>query len=182
MGTGIKNQRHDDLLATPAGHFAFVPLSHAFPIPGGILRLHAIEICHSSLMGRIALIDDDESALELFRFVLEEGHRVITFSDAERFLYEVGPECFDLVVLDLMMPGIDGFEVFRQIQHRSPRLPVIAVTAKAVPADKEKALKAGFCDYFVKPIIEIDRFRETVFKHVGGCKNPPYKESVGDRA
>jgi CheY-like chemotaxis protein len=169
------------------GTFQDSQANHYTPPPsecggGGILRLHAIEICHSSLMGRIALIDDDESTLELFRFALEEGHRVNTFSDAERFLDEVGPECFDLVVLDLVMPGIDGFEVFRQIQHRSPRLPVIAFTAKAFPADKEKALKAGFCDYCVKPIIEIDRFRETVFKHVGGCKNPPYKESVGDRA
>ena len=152
------------------------------PLVAGIPRLLAIEICHSSLMGRIALIDDNEDSLEMFRLVLEDGHRVYTFSDAERFLYGVGPECFDLVVLDLVMPGIDGFEVFRQIQRRSPLLPVIALTANAYPADKEKALKAGFCDYFAKPITEIDRFRETVFKHVGRCKNPPYKESAGARA
>jgi len=48
------------------------------------------------------------------------------------------------------MPEIDGFEVFRQIQRRAPLLPVIALTANACPANKEKALKAGFCDYFAK--------------------------------
>ena len=59
-----------------------------------------------------------------------------------------------LVLLDIQLPGIDGFEVLRRLRlHPATRdIPVVAVSANAMPADREKAARAGFADYVTKPI------------------------------
>jgi len=125
-------------------------------------------------MGRIAIIDDSHDALELFEYLLHGEHQVQTFSRPDVFLNTFRPGTFDLIMLDIMMPNVDGFTLFRKIRAEDPDVPVVAVTAIAQPAEREKALAAGFCDYFVKPILEIDRFRNAVYSHVGKCANPPY--------
>jgi putative two-component system response regulator len=130
-------------------------------------------------MGRIAIIDDSEDALELFEYLLHGEHDIRTFARPDSFLHEFGPGRFDLILLDLMMPHVDGFTLFAQIRKEDANVPVVAVTAVAHPVEKDKALAAGFCDYFVKPIIEIERFRQAVFSHVGKCANPPF--STNDR-
>jgi response regulator of citrate/malate metabolism len=56
-------------------------------------------------------------------------------------------------------------------------VPVVAVSAAAFANERETALSAGFCDYFVKPIMEIQKFRETIFSHIGECRKPPHKPS-----
>ena len=129
-------------------------------------------------MGRIALIDDHADSLELFTLILTGDHEIVPFIDGERFLKEFFPGSFDLILMDIAMPSLDGFELFRRIQKDDPDVPVVAVTAMAEPQQKERALKAGFCDYFVKPILEIDRFRQAVHSHVGRCSNPRYKGSA----
>jgi len=129
-------------------------------------------------MGRIAIIDDNKDTLEIVQVILQDDrHRIDGFSEPAVFLSH-GPEHFDLVVLDIVMPGVSGFDVFREIQQRSPDLPVVALTASAMPSERDAVLKAGFCDYFSKPILDVDRFRETVFKHVGRCQNDPYDKVV----
>ena len=128
-------------------------------------------------MGRIAVIDDNKDTLEIVQVILQGwGHQIDGFSDAATFLCLDGPEPFDLVVLDIVMPGISGFDVFREIQKRSPDLPVVALTASAMPTERDAVLKAGFCDYYAKPILDIERFREIVLKHVGRCQNQPSPE------
>src|SRR5690349_15475063 len=77
------------------------------------------------------------------------------------FLKEFRPGNFDLILLDLAMPVMDGFEVFDRIHRVDQKVPVVAITAMAYPPEWEKALQAGFCDYFVTPIMEIERFRQT---------------------
>ena len=131
-------------------------------------------------MGRIAIIDDNEDTLQIVQMILEgSGHDIKGFSNPTVFLSLGNPESFDLVVLDIVMPGgINGFDVFRELQKKSPDLPVVALTASAMPAERDAVLKAGFCDYFAKPILDMDRFREMVLKHVGRCQNPPYKENA----
>jgi CheY-like chemotaxis protein len=126
-------------------------------------------------MGRIALIDDSEDSLELFAVILKGHHEIVTFSRPQAFLDVLTTTYFDLVLLDIVMPGVDGFDVFRRIQEHNSQIPVVAVTAKAQPGEREKALRAGFCDYFVKPIIEIENFRNAVHSHVGRCANPPHE-------
>ena len=125
-------------------------------------------------MGRIAIIDDQEDALELFEYLLNGEHHICTFSRPDFFLQEFRPGKFDLILLDLMMPHVDGFTLFAQIRKEDADVPVVAVTAVAHPVERDKALAAGFCDYFVKPIIEIENFRQAVFSHVGKCANTPY--------
>ena len=80
--------------------------------------------------------------------------------------------------MDLALPGMDGFELFQRILRKDADVPVVAVTALADPKQKVKALEAGFCDYFVKPILDIEQFRKAVHSHVGRCSNPPYKVLV----
>jgi CheY-like chemotaxis protein len=125
-------------------------------------------------MGRIAVVDDNKDTLEIVQVFLQDAHHQIDgFLEPMAFL-SLDPEGYDLVVLDIVMPGFSGFDVFREIQRRSPHLPVVALTASAMPAEREAAMKAGFCDYFAKPILDVERFRETILKHLGRCQNPPY--------
>jgi CheY-like chemotaxis protein len=125
-------------------------------------------------MGRVAIVDDSEDALELFEFILRnQNHEFLTYKTGQEFLKEFRPGAFDLVLLDLVMPVMDGFEVFRRVHELDQNVPVVAITALARQPEREKALKAGFCDYWVKPILEIERFRSTVYSHIGKCANPP---------
>jgi len=129
-------------------------------------------------MGRVAIIDDSEDALELFEFILRgDAHEFLTFKDGPGFLREFRPGHFDLILLDIALPTMDGFEVFARIQKVDPAVPVVAITAQAQPDQRKRALAAGFCDYFVKPILEIHTFRQTVYSHIGKCSNPPYDSS-----
>jgi CheY-like chemotaxis protein len=128
-------------------------------------------------MGRIAIVDDNKDALQLFEFMLSDQHEIFTFADGEEFLKEFRHGSFDLVLLDLVMSGMDGFEVFSRIQKIDKDVPVAAITGRAHQEERERALRAGFCDYFVKPIMDIGRFQQTVYSHIGKCANPPYKPS-----
>ena len=125
-------------------------------------------------MAKVAIVDDTPDALELFSFILRDHHEFIEFSDPEEFLAEFRPSKFALILLDIAMPGIDGFEVFERIQAVDKDVPVVAITAVAEESKRERALQAGFCDYFTKPIMEIDRFRQAIYAHIGKCANPPF--------
>jgi len=133
-------------------------------------------------MGRVAIVDDYKDAVELFEFILRDHHEFLGFSSGEEFLKDFRPGNFELILLDLAMPVIDGFEVFRRIQDVDKDVPVVAITALGFPAEREKALQAGFCDYFVKPILEIERFKQVVYSHIGKCSNPSYDPSKNEPA
>jgi CheY-like chemotaxis protein len=133
-------------------------------------------------MARVAIVDDSKDALELFEFILRDPHEFFTFTSGQEFVEEFRPGQFALILLDLVMPDMDGFEVFRRIQAVDKDVPVVAITAMASPTERERALRAGFCDYFVKPIMEIDKFRNAVYSHVGKCANPPHAPSTEEPA
>src|SRR6478609_6981400 len=114
-------------------------------------------------MARIAIIDDSEDVLELLRVILRDDDEYLTYSSGMKFLEDFSPGRFALILLDIAMPLMDGFEVLRRIQALDKDVPVVAITALASPAEREKALSAGFCDYFVKPILEIEKFRQAVY-------------------
>jgi two-component system KDP operon response regulator KdpE len=101
---------------------------------------------------RLILVVDDEPALvRLIRAELQsEGYAVITAGRGEEALTRLEDDHPDLVILDLMLPGIDGFETLRRIRQQS-RLPVIMLTARAGDADKLKGLHGGADDYLTKP-------------------------------
>ena len=104
--------------------------------------------------GTILVIDDEKDLIELVRYNLEkEGYDVIAATDGQSGLEVVKKHRPDLVVLDLMMPGLDGLQVCQQLRSdpRSGRIPVIMLTAKATEADRIVGLELGADDYITKP-------------------------------
>lgn len=99
----------------------------------------------------ILLVDDDAALLEVTSIVLaSEGYRVITAEDGIEALQVVGRDRLDLVVLDIMLPRMSGFEVLKKIREQSD-VPVILLTAKSQSVDKVVGLELGADDYITKP-------------------------------
>jgi two-component system, OmpR family, alkaline phosphatase synthesis response regulator PhoP len=97
-------------------------------------------------------VEDELNLARPLQFNLEqEGHEVCsTPSGREAIaLYESRP--FDLIILDLMIEEIDGFEVARQIRQQDPRLPILMLTARSAPEDRVLGLELGADDYIIKP-------------------------------
>jgi DNA-binding response OmpR family regulator len=99
----------------------------------------------------VQIVDDEPAILRLLRATLQaNGYAVVTASRGEDALDLLDSERPDLMVLDLMMPGMDGFETLRRIRAKS-QLPVIMLTARGGDADKLKGLQSGADDYVTKP-------------------------------
>lgn len=104
--------------------------------------------------GTILVIDDEKDLIELVRYnLVKEDFDVIVASDGKSGLDIATKHKPDLIVLDLMMPGMDGLQVCRQLRadDRSSRIPVIMLTAKAAEADRVVGLEMGADDYVSKP-------------------------------
>jgi DNA-binding response OmpR family regulator len=100
---------------------------------------------------RILAVDDEPRYLEIIRFNLESaGYRVACAASGEEALEVVAADEPGLIVLDVMLPGIDGFEVLRRVRERSS-CPVIMLTAKGSEEDKVVGLRLGADDYVTKP-------------------------------
>ncbi len=103
---------------------------------------------------KILVIDDEKDIRELLKFYLErEGYKVETGGDGESALRIAGKEGFDLILLDLMLPGLDGLEVCRTLRSdpRTSDLPIIMLTAKGDETDRIVGLEIGADDYITKP-------------------------------
>jgi len=103
---------------------------------------------------KILVVDDEEDILELLRFNLSrEGCQVFCASSGEEALRLVRSEIPDLMVLDLMLPGIDGLEVARRLKSdpNTKNLPIVMLTAKGEEADIVTGLELGADDYVTKP-------------------------------
>lgn len=99
----------------------------------------------------VLVVDDEEAIAEAVRARLEnEGYRVLVAGDGPEALETAGRERPDLVVLDLMLPGMDGLEVCRQLQ-RDRWVPVLMLTARTEEADKVAGFAVGADDYLTKP-------------------------------
>ena len=99
----------------------------------------------------VLVVDDDVRLQRLMHRILElEGYRVLTAGDGEAALKAFGDEPPDLVLLDIMMPGMDGYTVCRRIRE-SFQTPIIMVTAKGQGEEIVQGLEAGADDYVVKP-------------------------------
>jgi len=105
---------------------------------------------------RILVIEDNAANLELARYLLEAGgYTVLTAEDGEEGLRSARRDRPDLVVSDLQMPVMDGFEFLAQFRADEElcSIPVIAVTAFSMPGDATKVMQAGFDGYLSKPIV-----------------------------
>lgn len=121
-------------------------------------------------MGRVLVVDDEEDVRTLIRTnLLVKGHEVIEATDGTSALEEVEKTTPDLVILDVMMPGMDGFEVLEKLRTRpeTENIPVVMLTAKSSEEDRVKGLVSGAHDYIAKPfyttelLLRIDRVLNT---------------------
>ena len=103
-------------------------------------------------MPRILIVEDESSIAGLLSDDLSlEGYEVVSAGDGEAALAALASAPFDLVILDLMLPGKDGFEVCREIRRAGLTLPIIMLTAKTQESDKVMGLEIGADDYVTKP-------------------------------
>jgi DNA-binding response OmpR family regulator len=110
---------------------------------------------------RILLVDDEQPIQTLLSFPLQrDGYEVVAVSDGQEALSRFSEQAFDLVVLDLMLPKVDGLEVCRRLRARSP-VPIIMLTAKSEEIDKVLGLELGADDYITKPF-SMREFRSRV--------------------
>lgn len=103
---------------------------------------------------RILVVDDEEDILELVRYNLaKEGYRVRCVQSGEQALAKAGEEVPDMILLDLMLPGLDGLDVCRALKKNSATagIPLIMLTAKGEDADIVTGLELGADDYVTKP-------------------------------
>ncbi len=101
---------------------------------------------------RILLVEDEKSLREAIKLNLElEGYEVVALDNGKKAIYEFGQQHFDLVVLDIMLPELNGLEVCEQIRLEDKILPILFLTARNTSSDVVTGLKAGGDDYMTKP-------------------------------
>ena len=104
-------------------------------------------------MFHILVVDDDKNTRMYFGAVLENnGYTVTVANNGEEALDIMGKEHIDLVVLDVMMPKMDGYEFTKTLRECDNNLPILMVSAKQMPIDKNKGFAAGTDDYMTKPV------------------------------
>lgn len=107
---------------------------------------------------RILLVEDEESLQEAIKLNLQmEDYNVTVAADGISALKEFRSSRFDLIILDIMLPEIDGFTVCQTIRLENNKIPIIILTAKDTPADKVQGLRLGADDYLTKPF-NLDEF------------------------
>jgi len=108
-------------------------------------------------MFQILVVDDDKNTRLLLKAVLQaENYNVFTAENGEQALEVMDREHIDLVVLDIMMPKMDGYEFTKTLRENDNNLPILMVSAKQLPADKQKGFLVGTDDYMTKPIDETE--------------------------
>ena len=103
-------------------------------------------------MPRLLIIEDElPMRMALTDLLQAHGYGVITAADGVQGLERACTESPDLVLVDVMMPGLDGFALCREVRRRDPQLPILMLTAKGQVDDRVAGLDAGADDYMVKP-------------------------------
>jgi two-component system alkaline phosphatase synthesis response regulator PhoP len=127
---------------------------------------------------RILLVEDELNLARPLQFNLEqEGYEVRSTPSGKEAVALNERESFDLIILDLMLDEMDGFEVARQVRQRDPRLPIIMLTARSTVQDRIHGLELGADDYMIKPfhlrelLLRVERMLERASWYAG--KGPP---------
>ena len=111
---------------------------------------------------RILLVDDEQPIQTLLSFPLQrDGYEVVQAADGREALARYAEQVFDLVVLDVMLPRMDGLEVCRRLRAKGETVPIIMLTAKSEEIDKVLGLELGADDYITKPF-SMREFRSRV--------------------
>ncbi len=115
-------------------------------------------IKNAKLMTKILVVEDNPINMELvIELLSSKGFTVHTAIDGEEAIRKTEKEVYDLILMDIELPGKDGVEVTKIIKAKSKNTPIIALTSYAMKGDKERFLSAGFDDYISKPL-DISKF------------------------
>ena len=103
---------------------------------------------------RILLVEDEENIREGIKLNLElDGYEVVIAEDGRKAMNRFKSEHFDLIVLDIMLPELNGLQVCEQIRLTNTKVPILMLTAKGEPQDRVEGLKKGADDYLAKPFV-----------------------------
>lgn len=101
---------------------------------------------------RVLVAEDEPSISDVVKTALSfQGHDVVVIADGREVLHSVTTQTFDLIVLDIMLPGVGGFEICRQLRDRGDRCPVLFLTARDEPHNRVQGFLVGGDDYLTKP-------------------------------
>ncbi|AZA92190.1 Transcriptional regulatory protein YycF [Chryseobacterium nakagawai] len=130
---------------------------------------------------KILYAEDDKTIAFLVEDSLESYYDISCYSDGESALEAFNSKDYDICLLDIMMPGMNGFEVAQQIRSKNSEIPIIFISAKALKEDRIKGLKIGADDYLVKPfsIEELMLKIEVFLKRTKKTNPTPVKYKVG---
>lgn len=130
---------------------------------------------------KILYAEDDETIAFLIQDSLESYYDISCFPDGRSALEAFDTQNFDICLLDIMMPGINGFELAQYIRDKNIEIPIIFISAKALKEDRIKGLKIGADDYLVKPfsIEELILKIEVFLKRTKKTNTYPSKYKVG---
>lgn len=130
---------------------------------------------------KILYAEDDKTIAFLVEDSLESYYDISYYSDGESALEAFNSRDFDICLLDIMMPGMSGFEVAQNIRSKNSEIPIIFISAKALKEDRIKGLKIGADDYLVKPfsIEELMLKIEVFLKRTKKSDTSPLQYKVG---
>ena len=129
---------------------------------------------------RILLVDDEPLILKGLKFTLEqEGYEILTAADGEEALKVFAGNAVDLVLLDVMLPKLDGIQVCQRIREQS-NVPILMLTAKGEDMDKILGLEYGADDYMTKPfnILEVKARIKTILRRASQAVQPEEKKVI----
>ena len=138
-------------------------------------------------VAKILIVEDNPDSMKLFRMVLAaRRHDVVALAGGERLIETVRAERPDLILLDIQLPGEDGFQLLARLRRSADDLPpIVALTAHAMAGDREKTEAAGFDGYLTKPI-DVTAFGQAVEGLLRGPHTPapaaPGSAETGDRS
>lgn len=106
-------------------------------------------------MKTILIVEDTELNIDLLTQLLEENYQLLVARNGAEGVLATQESLPDLILLDISLPVMDGYEAVRQIRQQFESLPIIGISANAMKSDREKAIAAGCTDYLTKPIDEV---------------------------
>ena len=116
---------------------------------------------------RVLIVDDERDTLDLIDLTLRTaGYDIHLANSGEESLEMIRSNTFDIVLLDIMMPDMSGFDVLRTLKEESDNHPVVFLTAKAMPEDRQEGMDLGADDFLAKPVTR-GSLLDTIKKHTG---------------